>query len=64
MTVGYIIRACKRDLVLYERGIMREVRGKVKVFAFGNIDNRDKRKTDMIKQRIVYLQSCRTSVYK
>jgi len=55
MTVGYIIRACKRDLVLYERGIMREVRGKVKVFAFGNIDNRDKRKTDMIKQRIVYV---------
>jgi len=53
MTIGYIIRACKRDLVLYERGIMREVRGKVKWFAFGNTDNRDETKSDMIKQRIV-----------
>jgi hypothetical protein len=64
MTVGYIIRACKRDLVLYERGIMREVGGKVKLFAFGNTDNRDEAKRDMIKQRIVCLRSRRTSVYK
>jgi len=42
-----------RDLVLYERGIMREVGGKVKLFAFGNTDNRDEAKRDMIKQRIV-----------
>lgn len=55
MTIGYIIRACKRHLVLYERGIMREVRGKVKWFAFGNTDNRDETKSDMIKQRIVCL---------